>query len=544
MNDEKGRRDYLKTVALLGAGVAVGGTAAWILKPSGEIPGGQVSTGGGTLRVAHAYEPITINPNITMAGDVWGAQVEHMIFDRLVDVLYDRTGKSIVHIPMIATGWKNEDEGKTFIFDIRQGVQWHKGYGELTAEDVAWNINDTVQKQRARVSVYYFVKNAVVLSDYQIAIYLEEPFAPFLSTIAYQGMSVIPKAAYQSIGHENFGRNPVGSGPFVFKEWLEGDYVKLVKNENYWRKGLPLVDEIIYKPMPDNFTKTQALINDELDIIDACDYKDITSLEANPDITVNRVDGWNFDFLSFRIDKLLADGEDSPFSDVKVRQAVNYAVDRQEIVDNVYYGYARPTCLPLMPHDLGYTTKKYFPDTADLTKAQQLLDDAGYSDGFSVKVITGNKSNLLREIQIVQAQLAKVNINLEIESMELGAWVNKYWIPFDEKTFIMSHGDVDRVTDDSDSGMWWFYYPETIGWTGLDTVATGAAKLLEEARTTLDPAVRHQKYQEVLDIVIPQSEYVYLVTRQMVQPTRKRVRNFYPKPKENFYQFDEVYMRA
>ncbi len=544
MNDEKGRRHYLKTVAVLGAGVAVGGAAGWLLKSSGEVPGDQVSTGGGTLRVAHAYEPITINPNITMAGDVWGAQVEHMIFDRLVDVLYDRTGKSIVHVPMIATGWKNEDEGKTFIFDIRQGVQWHKGYGELTAEDVAWNVNDTVQKQRARVSVYYFVKNAEVLSKYQIAIYLEEPFAPFLSTIAYQGMSVIPKAAYEQIGHEGFGRNPVGSGPFVFKEWLEGNYVKLVKNENYWRKGLPLVDEIIYKPMPDNFTKTQALLNDELDIIDACDYKDIPSLEANPDITVNRVDGWNFDFLSFRIDKLLAAGEDSPFSDVRVRQAVNYAVDRQEIVDNVYYGYARPTCLPLMPHDLGYTTKKYFPDRADLTKAQQLLDDAGYSEGFSVTVITGNKSNLLREIQIVQAQLAKVKISIEIESMELGAWVSKYWIPFDEKTFIMSHGDVDRVTDDSDSGMWWFYYPETIGWTGLDTVATGAAKLLEEARTTLDPAVRHQKYQEVLDIVIPQSEYVYLVTRQMVQPTRKRVRNFYPKPKENFYQFDEVYLRA
>jgi peptide/nickel transport system substrate-binding protein len=543
MNDKESKRNYLKTVGVLGAGLAIGAGAGWVLKPS-DGAGGPVTTGGGALRVAQFAEPITINPNITMAGDVWGAQVEHMIFDRLVDVLYDRTGKSIVHVPMIATGWVTEDEGKTYIFDIRQGVQWHKDYGELTAEDVAWNVNDTVQQQRARVSVYYFVQRAEVLSDYQVAIYLEEPFAPFLSTIAYQGLSVIPKAAYESIGHENFGRNPVGSGPFIFDQWLEGDFIKLVKNPNYWKKGLPLVDEITYKPIPDAFTKTQALINDELDIIDGVDYKDVESLEANPDITVNRVDGWNFDFLSFRIDKLLKAGEETPFSDVRVRQAINYAVDRQEIVDSVYFGYARPTTIPLMPHDLGYTTKKYFPDTADIPKAQQLLDDAGYGDGFTVTVITGNKSNLLREIQIIQAQLAKVNINLEIESMELGAWVNQYWIPFDEKEFIMSHGDVDRVTDDSDSGLWWFYYPETIGWTGLDTVQSGVSKLLEEARTNTDPAIRHQKYQQVLDLAIPESQYVYLVTRQMIQPTRKRVQNYYPKPKENFYQFDEVYLRS
>lgn len=542
MTEKKGRREYLKTAGVLAAGLALGGAASWIAKPTAfDAPSGS-SKVGGTLRVSQAYEPITINPNITMAGDVWGAQVEHMIFDRLVDVQYDRTGKSIVHIPMIATNWKTEDDGKTYIFDIRQGVQFHKGYGELTAEDVAWNVNDTVQNKRARVSVYYFVKSAEVLNDYQVAIYLEKPFAPFLSTIAYQGLSIIPKKAFEAIGNESFGTNPVGSGPFVFDKWLSGDYIRLVKNENYWKQGIPMVDEIIYKPMPDNFTKTQALINNELDIIDSTDYKDVGSLTANPDINVNRVDGWNFDFLSFRIEELLKAGEDSPFADVRVRQAVNYAVDRQEIVDSVYYGYARPTCLPLMPHDLGYTTKKYFPDTADLTKAQQLLAEAGYGEGFSVKVITGNKSNLVREIQVVQAQLAKVKINIEIESMEYGAWVNQYWIPPADKAFLMAHGDVDRVTDDSDSGLWWFYYPETIGWTGLDTVATGVGKILEEARTTLDPAVRHQLYQSALDVVIPQSQYIYLVTRQMVQPSRKTAHNYYPRPKENFYQFDEVYL--
>jgi peptide/nickel transport system substrate-binding protein len=225
---------------------------------------------------------------------------------------------------------------------------------------------------------------------------------------------------------------------------------------------------------------------------------------------------------------------------VRVRQAVNYAVDRQEICDAVYYGYARPTCLPLMPHDLGYTTKKYFPDTADLNKAQQLLDEAGYGDGFETTVITPSATALKREIEVIQAQLAKVNIKLNIDMYDMGAWISQYWVPFDEKQFIMSHGDVDRVTDDSDSGLWWFYYPETIGWTGLDSPE--AATLLEDARTAVDPNERHNLYLKILDIVIPQSQYVYLVTRQLSQPTSKNVYNYYAKPKMNFYQFDECYL--
>lgn len=548
------RRQYITGIVGLGVGAAVGYGIATAVTPPAPAPGevrtvtvtetktgpGEVAYGvGGTLRVSQAYEPITVNPNITMAGDVWGAQVEHMVFDRLVDVLYDRTGKSIVHVPMIATKWIVEDEGKTYIFNIREGVKWHKGYGELTAEDVAWNVNDTVQNKRARVSVYYFVKKAEVLDDYQVAIYLEKPFAPFLSTIAYQGLSLIPKKAYEEIGHEAFGHNPVGSGPFEFDKWMTGDYIRLKKFKDYWKEGIPMVDEIIYKPMPDLFTKTQALLAGELDIVDNADYKDIASLEQNPDLRVSRIDGWNFDFISFRIDKL-AKPDESPFQNVKVRQAVNYAVDREEIVKSVYYGYARPTVLPLMPHDLGYTTKKYFPDTADLDMAKKLLDEAGYGDGFEFTVITGMKSNLKREIEVVQAQLAKVNIKMNIELMEYGAWVSQYWIDPYQKKFIAAHGDVDRVTDDADSGMWWFYHTDTIGWNGLD--APGVDQILEEARTTLDTVKRHELYLKALDIVIPASQYVYLVTRQLAQPTRKNVHGFYSRPKENFYQFDEVYL--
>lgn len=304
--EEKGtssRRQYITGIAGLGIGAAVGYGLRGTIAPSVPSADGEVKTVtltqtkdapagvapvGGVLRVGQENEPLTINPNITMAGDPWGAQVEHMVFDRLVDVLYDRTGKSITHIPMIATKWTVEDGGKTYIFNIRKGVQIHKGYGELTAEDVAWNVNDTVGKQRARVSVFYFVKNAEVVDDYQVAIYLEEPFAPFLSTIAYQGLSIIPQKAYEDIGHEAFGTNPVGTGPFEFNKWMTGDYISLKKNENYWKDGIPMVDEVIYKPMPDLFTKTQAFLAGELDILDTADYKDIDELEKNPDIKANR----------------------------------------------------------------------------------------------------------------------------------------------------------------------------------------------------------------------------------------------------------------
>ena len=256
------------------------------------------------------------------------------IFDSLIQ--WDT--KAGEFIPWLATDWEQESD-TTWVFHIREGVQFHKGYGELTAEDVAFSTNVIVENNLPSTWLLEGVDHAEVVDQYTVRYHMQYPHAPFLFLVA-RGIGVLSKTAYEEVGRDEFIRNPIGSGPFEFQEWVSGDHLVLVKNENYWQEGTPLLDELLVRFVPEAATRLALLMSGEADLVDSLDYKDLETLTADPDIVTMEVAGYNFDALVFNTTM-------APVDNKLVRQAIGYAVDREALIEGVYFGHGTPDDDPL-----------------------------------------------------------------------------------------------------------------------------------------------------------------------------------------------------
>ncbi|MBI3085072.1 MAG: ABC transporter substrate-binding protein, partial [candidate division NC10 bacterium] len=305
----------LAALAVIGLPAAVG----W----AGEQP-----VRGGTLRIGLYSDPNTLNC-MESAGDPVQQNIITGIFDSLVVVDYK---DSTVH-PGLATKWKPLDD-KTWLVTLRKGVQFHKGYGEMTAEDAAFTMNYIVKNKTNAYTYVTFVDRAEVVDRYTVKYTLTAPFAPFLVTSLFYGSGmVVSKKAFEERGFKAFNRDPVGTGPFEFVEWSPAAQIILKRFDKYWDRGKPYLDRIHYRIVPDAFVRLNMLKNGEIDMFTHPDFKDLKALQEDPRLVVASRAGHNFDFIAFNLKR-------KPFDNKKVRQAIAWAIDRKEIVDNVYYGHA------------------------------------------------------------------------------------------------------------------------------------------------------------------------------------------------------------
>jgi peptide/nickel transport system substrate-binding protein len=440
-------------------------------------------------------------------------------------------------MPNLATEWEQKDE-LTWVFKLREGVQWHKDYGEFTAEDVEWNVNDTLENNRPRKFLYFFVKGAKAIDKYTVEYYLEQPFAPFLvSPVQGTGGYMCCKKAFMEMGDEEYGRSPIGTGAFEFKEWLSGDHITLVKNQNYWVPDRPFLEELTYRPITDAFVKTTALKQGEIDFIDLPDYKDVADLQADPNLQVDILPGNNWDYIAFNLFR-----DDLPTSIKEVRQAIGYAVDRQAIVDAVYYGYATADDDPLPPGFLAADPdQEKYPNTPDLEKAKQLLAEAGYPDGFEITAMTSDKTNLRRQLQLVADQLRQVGITVNIQNVDLGTY--NATVRDDEAQWEMGLEDIDIMTGDPDSSLYWFHYPGTtlyFGWQNPDV-----PEMLDQGRIEQDPEKRIEIYRGIVDALHEDAPYLYTVHRNHVFAYNNNLKGYvaWPNNERNF-NVQDVYWEA
>lgn len=477
-----------------------------------------------SLIIGQAWEPSTLSP-ITQLGDSAAGMVYQNIMNSLVWIDL-RNNNQIM--PDLATEWSQKDE-LTWVFKLREGVQFHKGFGEFTAEDVEWNINDTLENNRPRKFLYFFVKGAKAVDKYTVEIYLEKPFAPFLvSPVQGTGGYMASKKAFLEMGEEPFGRNPIGTGPFEFKEWLSGDHITLVKNQNYWKPDRPFLEELTYRPISDAFVKTTALKQGEIDFIDLPDYKDVADLQNDPNIQVDIIPGNNWDYITFNLTR-----DDLPTSKKEVRQAIGYAIDRQAIVEAVYYGHATADDDPLPPGFLAADPdQQKYPNEPDLEKARELLATGGYADGFTIRCMTSDKTNLRRALQLVADQLSQIGITIEIEGLDLGTFNARSR----EQEFEMALEDIDIMTGDPDSSLYWFHHTDTIAWHGY----IGLDELLDQGRIEQDPEKRVEIYRTIIDQILEDAPYLYIAHRNHVFAYRQGLQGYaaWPNNERNFYAED------
>jgi peptide/nickel transport system substrate-binding protein len=313
--------------------------------------------------------------------------------------------------PDLAERWESSADGKTWTFHLRRGAQFHGGYGELTADDVVYSLKRAADPKRSSFSSDYAAVDKVEAVDpYTVRLALKRPVPSLLGLVSNNnGGYVVCKKAAEEMG-ENFQKRPIGTGPFVFANYEAKQLVTLVANKQYFR-GAPKIEKIVYRFIPSDATRALALTSGELDLAwGVRDEKWIQRMRETKGILVDVTLPAELFALHLNITK-------PPLDDIRVRQAVAYAINRQEIIQfkgasssrvagsivpQGYLGYSDD--VPLLPYDPA--------------KAKALLTEAGYATGVTLKAIQSQSPNMLSVMQVVQAQLRRAGINLELEVVE------------------------------------------------------------------------------------------------------------------------------
>lgn len=476
---------------------------------------------GGTLRVVYAEEPKNLNLRIDSGTE--GVMVLMQIYDGLLNF-----GPNGEVVPGLATGLPEQSDETTYIFKLREGVTFHDGK-PFTADDVVWTVDrllgnfpDLVSSQAARFGSQ--IENAEKIDDYTVQFNLKHPWADFISLIVGDKSLRIEQKNPDRENNDAYDESlPVGTGPFRFKEWVVGDHLTLERNDDYWDEAA-FVDEVVYRAIPEEATRMNALQAGEIDILLVPALKDLESLSENPNFDVLAAEGGNRKYLGFNTTK-------EPFTDKKVRQAISYAIDRQEIVDGIYYGYATVAQGILPPwSEASNSDQTFYP--YDPEKAQELLAEAGYDgEELEFEIVTTNATEYVDLSTLIASQLERVGITASILPLDKSA--------FTERTFQQDgsanpgyQASVYRLIFGyslTDYG-WRIYHPDSV-LNGYGYNQPGGAQneavlpLLDETTQTLEAEKQRELYSKVSELILDDAPDVIIAWQKNVLVSRAEVKD-------------------
>ena len=332
------------------------------------------------------------------------------IFNGLVRMKLGQISPDTIE-PDLAESWSSNPAGTEWTFHIRHGVQCHWNYGEFTAEDAAYSIKRAANKATSSYSNdFSSVVSADAVDPYTLKITLKNPVAGFLGYVAnINGGNMVCKKAAEEMG-DGFSKKPIGTGPFMFAEYQPQQFVRLVANKQFFR-GAPMLDEIVYRYIPSDSSRDLAFQSGELDMIyGKQDQSWVDRTKQTPGVRVLAMEPGELSTLFLNI-------TEKPLDDIRVREAIAYGVDRKAIVAFKGAGTSREAVSVVPSGYLGTDERApLFP--YDPAKAKELLKEAGYPDGLTIKTIHTTLMGMETFIEAIQAQLKKIGVNLDVQLVE------------------------------------------------------------------------------------------------------------------------------
>lgn len=438
--------------------------------------------------------------------------------------------------PVLVESHTVSEDGLVYTFKLRKGIKFHDGTN-FNAEAVKVNLDRIINPENKlkRHSIFANIAKTDVLDDYTARVTLKKPFSPFLNDLGHPSAVMISPAALEKYGNKEIAFHPVGTGPFIFVEWNQTDFLRVKKNPNYWRPGLPKVDGIKWVPVVDNNARSAMMRTGEANFAFPLPYEEAEVLKKSSNLNIVTAPSIIHRYLCLNVLQ-------KPFDNVKVRQAINYAINKNALTKVAFNGYAIPA-EGVVPSGVEYSVK-LGPWPYDPKKAKELLAEAGYPQGFSTTLWSAyNHTTAQKTIQFVQQQLAQVGIKAEVQALEAGQRVEK----------------VESVQDPATAPVRMYY----TGWSSSTGEADWALRPLlhgeyapprmynisyynnpevnaymENALVTTNKEEKTQLYGNAQKKIWEEAPWVFLVTEKLLYATSKNLNGVYVMPDGSYFYRD------
>jgi peptide/nickel transport system substrate-binding protein len=487
-------------------------------------PEGSIKNGG-TFTMARNEEPLSLDPIVPSDnGSIW---VIYQMFDQLTTVNEDSSGVS----PSLAESWEISDDGTVYTFAIRQGVMFHDG-SPMTIDDVVFSLERVFDPKGSGYSFLFGVVNGVkAVDDATVQIALKEPFTPLLDNLNVFPASIVPKALVQP-DPEAFAQNPVGTGPFKLKEFAKGRHVQLLKSDSYWKEDRPHLDEVVIPYVPDDNTRILKLQGGEVDAAVAIPYAQIDQLNAQDGIDVK------IEPL-FRFDGMWLNHAKAPLDDVKVRQALNYATDKESMLKSIYFDKVE-IANHMMPK-MKYWREDVAPYEYDPEQAKSLMAQSKAADGFTLPIVIPTGDVITQQIaQILKESYSAIGVDVQITNLDIGTAYTNF------SSFNYTAGANWYITSDvpapDELAAIQFDYSALSGTKSFFTNYNSdkATQLVKEAGRS-DDAAREQLYGELQQLVMDDAVLVALFFTPARTALHDYVRDF-KTVKTAWWRLEDVWL--
>lgn len=464
---------------------------------------------GGTLRAAWSGEWVSLDPHLSSAGSSFA------VLANVVEALTDYDD-SMQLAPELATSWEQSEDGLTWTFHLREGVLFSNGR-EFTADDVVWSFQRIHDPAVGSGDVNNCGGEGATFAapdPLTFTITTAEPNAILPVNIA--GAASCGIIASESVGEDGLVVTPIGTGPFAIDSVNGTTNMRLVKNENYWQEGLPYLDTVEITVISEAASREAALLGGEVDWIMDPAPQSYEALKGNSDIVVGEAPQLAYHYIGLNLNR-------EPFDDVRVRQAIAYAIDRQSICAAGAFGLCTVIEGPTAPGSAWYFD--YAPYGRNVEMARQLLTEAGVGDGFDMEIMaTSTYEDSVRQAQVLQQNLAEVGINVTITTPEFAEWLDRE-----------GNGDFDSfnlswiaLTDANDYFFAQHRTGEVFNFTGYSNAEFDA--LVDQGRTTSDFDERYALYEQANKILVDEAPYIYFYSPLGLRAYTSAVKGYVTRP--------------
>jgi glutathione transport system substrate-binding protein len=441
--------------------------------------------------------------------------------------------KDMKLVPVLAESYDVSKDGLVYTIKLRKGVKFHDGT-DFKADAVKANL-DRVTNPENKLKRYGLYNNNIAktegVDDYTARITLRTPFSPFINQLAHPSTVMISPTALAKYGNKDIAFHPVGTGPFKFVEWKSTDYLKVAKNENYWRTGYPKVDSITWKPVVDNNSRAALMQTGEAHFTFPVPYELADVLKAKPDLDVVAAPSIVLRYLSMNT-------QQKPFDNPKVRQAIAYSINKEALAKVAFNGYAAPA-EGVAPPGVEYAVKiGEWP--YDIAKAKALMKEAGYADGFETELWSAyNHSTAQKVTQFLQQQLQQIGIKTKITLLEAGQRVEKVESWPDPKTapvrlyyvgWSTSTGEADWALRPLLDGESWPPKLFNTAYYRNDRVDND----IKKAQLTTDSGEKAKLYKDAQETIWKDAPWAPLVVEKLLSARSKKLTGVYVIPDASF----------